>query len=182
MQTTLLFILRFRQESTVLLGPVVGPSRTGEPEQAGPDGRSSGRTWSRPHLEAAVLFGLLGPTLPDRHPPSVLFHAGGVTPPLAFRSGKAFADAKTSRKPRGGVTPPASKKSVDRGAPARQGAGSYPAPTSAFASISQDAHHRAGGLLLGEQTRVVLVVALVAVDDDVLRGGDQTVLNAAETT
>ena len=47
-------------------------------------------------------------------------------------------------------------------------------------SIAQDTHHGAVTLLLGEQTRVVFVVALVAVDDDVFGRGDQAVLDAAE--
>ena len=49
-----------------------------------------------------------------------------------------------------------------------------------FPSISQDAEHRAVGLFFGEQAGVVFVVRLVAVDDHVLRGGDQAVLDAAE--
>lgn len=47
-------------------------------------------------------------------------------------------------------------------------------------SVAEDAHHRAVALLLGEETGVVFVVTLVAVNDNVFRGGDQTVLNAAE--
>ena len=47
-------------------------------------------------------------------------------------------------------------------------------------SVSEYAEHRAVGLLLGEEPRVVFVVGLVAVDDDVLRGGDQAVLDASE--
>ena len=53
-------------------------------------------------------------------------------------------------------------------------------PPAGPGSVAQDAEHRTVGLLLGEQTRVVLVVGLVAVDDDVFRGGDQAVLDAAE--
>ena len=49
-----------------------------------------------------------------------------------------------------------------------------------FPSISQDAEHRAVGLFFGEQAGVVFVVVLVPVDDDVLRCGDQAVLDAAE--
>ena len=41
--------------------------------------------------------------------------------------------------------------------------------------------HRAVGLLLGEEPRIIFVVALVAVDDDVLGCRDQAVLDAAET-
>jgi len=36
-------------------------------------------------------------------------------------------------------------------------------------------------LLLGEEPRIIFVVALVAVDDDVLGCRDQAVLDAAET-
>ncbi len=53
-------------------------------------------------------------------------------PPPAFRGVKRSPTSKP-RSPREGVTPPA-RKSADRGAPARQGAGSYPAPTSATVS------------------------------------------------
>ena len=45
--------------------------------------------------------------------------------------------------------------------------------------VSEYSEHRAVGLLLGEQARVILVVRLVAVDDHVLGCGDQAVLDAA---
>ena len=48
-------------------------------------------------------------------------------------------------------------------------------------SVAEDAQHRAVGLLLGEQARVIFVVRLVAVDDHVLRRGNQAVLDAAES-
>ena len=48
-------------------------------------------------------------------------------------------------------------------------------------SIAQNPHHRPVALLLGEQPGVVLVVALVAIDDDVLRRRDQAMRNAAVT-
>lgn len=47
--------------------------------------------------------------------------------------------------------------------------------------IAQNAKHRTVRLLFGKKTCIVFVVALVAVDDDVLRCRNQTVLNAAET-
>ena len=49
------------------------------------------------------------------------------------------------------------------------------------ALVAEYPQHRAVGLLLGEEPRIVFVVALVAVDDDVLRCRDQAVLDAAET-
>ena len=49
------------------------------------------------------------------------------------------------------------------------------------ALVAEYPQHRAVGLLLGEEPRIVLVIALVAVDDDVLRCRDQAVLDAAET-
>ena len=49
------------------------------------------------------------------------------------------------------------------------------------ALVAEYPQHRAVGLLLGEEPRIVFVVALVAVDDDVLGCRDQAVLDAAET-
>ena len=49
-------------------------------------------------------------------------------------------------------------------------------------SISENTHHRPVTLLLGKQPRVVFVVALVAIDNDVLRGRNQTVLYATESS
>ena len=48
--------------------------------------------------------------------------------------------------------------------------------------ISEDTEHRSVGLLLGEETGVVLVVVLVPVYDDMLGSGDQAVLNATESS
>ena len=54
------------------------------------------------------------------------------------------------------------------------------APSGRSDLVPEYAQHRAVGLLLGEQARVILVVRLVAVDDHVLGCGDQAVLDAAE--
>src|SRR5699024_5322119 len=54
----------------------------------------------------------------------------------------------------------------------------FPARTDA--SISEDAHHRAVALLLGEQPRIILVIALVPVDDDMLGGRYEAVLDTSE--
>ena len=79
-----------------------------------------------------VLIGQLVSFSPDGRSQPVSFHADGVTPSLTFRKRKAFNDVNPSVSGEG-VTPPATNH-MDRGAPARQGAGSYPAPTSAVPS------------------------------------------------
>ncbi len=65
------------------------------------------------------------------------FHAGGVTPSLTLLKRKAFTDVSPSESVRGGGNS-ACQKNADRGAPARQGAGSYPAPTSAVPSRQRE--------------------------------------------
>ena len=56
----------------------------------------------------------------------------------------------------------------------------YTRPSGRSDLVPEYSQHRAVGLLLGEQARVILVVRLVAVDDHVLGCGDQAVLDAAE--
>ncbi len=73
-------------DATVLLGPMVWPSRTGEPEQGGLDARCSGRAWSRPLLVAPVLLGQLDPVSPDRRPLCPSYFMQAELPPPS-RSG-----------------------------------------------------------------------------------------------
>ncbi len=123
--------------SPVRLGPTTGPRRTVASIHTG---------WvcltSSGNLVFVVMllfsFWLFRFVLVVRPFSVVSFHAGGVTPSRSperqgvrgrnpFRSGK-----------REGVTSPATNH-MDRGAPARQGAGSYPAPTSAVPSRQSEA-------------------------------------------
>ncbi len=92
-----------RQEGTVLLGPVVGPSRTGEPEhgRGWPVGASVERGRARFSTRLSSSDRQVLPCRRDVLCPS-LFHADGVTPPLASHRRKAFTNAKTFKEARGG--------------------------------------------------------------------------------
>ncbi len=80
-----------RHVAVVLLGPVVGPSRTGEPDHVGPAGWGFGRAWFRRLLDGTVLLGLVVQPSRTGEPEHVIF-AGEVTPPYLLKR-KAFANA-----------------------------------------------------------------------------------------
>ncbi len=93
-------------------------------------------------------LGPLGSSSSDGRSLLVSFHAGGVIPSLTYRKGKTFADVTLSVS-KGGGNSACNENNADRGAPARQGAGSYPAPTSAVPS-----RQKRGGLNLLDQFEV----------------------------
>ncbi len=98
--------------------------------------------------DAIVLFGQAGSVLVGRTSSIRVISCRRSYPLPHIPEGYSVRRRQPLEAPREGVTPPATNN-ADRGAPARQGAGSYPAPTSAVPSRQKrDCRHLSDSLMV----------------------------------